>query len=134
MKKDKNEEILEHWAYNEWILKQLLTKKKLTLKFVIGLIKYYYIQAMKHGYGHGLKKEWKETHDNETINPNAERNEKIIMLVFGGIFASIFLVAYDKFIIEKIPLINHWLDMITLLGIIFIALILGFKYLFEEIL
>ena len=63
-----------------------------------------------------------------------EKNNKIIKMGFGAIFGIIILFAYNIFVTKKTPIINHWLDFITLILIGVIILALGIKYLFEEIL
>ena len=63
-----------------------------------------------------------------------KRNNKIISIIFGFLFGLMVIFAYYIFIIKGIPIINHWLDFITLILIGVIILALGVKYLFEEIL
>ena len=63
-----------------------------------------------------------------------EKNNRVINMGFGVAFGLIAIFAYDIFIVKGTPIINHWLDAVTIISIIIVILILGFKYLIEEIL
>lgn len=54
---DIRERAKEHWGYTEGIIRKLMIDlKDFTYEDIINMMEYLYIEAMVHGYKHGVEK------------------------------------------------------------------------------